>query len=146
MPATLVVANLGTTAAEFAGIASRLDLAGVSRVISVPIAAIGISWLVIGSQFKRIEHVLLVLAATLAAYVLAGSLAGPDWSAAARGAGAPSLSLGRSDVLLITATVGTTISPWGLAFIQSYAFDKACGHRTSDWSVWMSSPARCSPG
>ena len=124
MTAILVAANLGTTAAEFAGIASALDLAGVSRVISVPAAAVGVSWLVIGSQFKRVEHVLLLLAATLSAYVLAGALAGPDWSAAARGAVVPSLSLGRSEVLVITATVGTTIAPWGLAFIQSYAVDK----------------------
>ena len=36
----------------------------------------------------------------------------------------PSLALGRSEVLVITATVGTTIAPWGLAFIQSYAVDK----------------------
>ena len=67
---------------------------------------------------------LLILAATLSAYILAGALAGPDWSAAARGAVVPSLSLGRADVLVITATVGTTIAPWGLAFIQSYAVDK----------------------
>jgi Mn2+/Fe2+ NRAMP family transporter len=124
MTTILIVANLGTTAAEFAGIASALDLAGVPRTISVPIAAAGISWLVIGSRFKRIEHVLLILASTLTAYVLAGVLAGPDWSAAARGALVPSLSLGRADVLVITATVGTTIAPWGLAFIQSYAVDK----------------------
>ena len=43
----------------------------------------------IGAQFKRVEHVLLLLAATLSAYVLAGALAGPDWSAAARGAVVP---------------------------------------------------------
>ena len=124
MTAILVAANLGTTAAEFAGIASALDLAGISRVISVPVAAVGVSWLMIASQFKRVEHVLLLLAATLSAYVLAGALAGPDWSAAARGAVVPSLSLGRTEVLVITATVGTTIAPWGLAFIQSYAVDK----------------------
>jgi Mn2+/Fe2+ NRAMP family transporter len=79
MTTILVVANLGTTAAEFAGIASALGLAGIPRGVSVPAAAIGVSWLVIGSQFRRIEHVLLLLAATLSAYVLAGSLAGPDW-------------------------------------------------------------------
>ena len=124
MTAILVAANLGTTAAEFAGIASALDLAGISRVISVPVAAVGVSWLMIASQFKRVEHLLLLLAATLSAYVLAGALAGPDWSAAARGAVVPSLSLGRTEVLVITATVGTTIAPWGLAFIQSYAVDK----------------------
>ena len=78
----------------------------------------------IGSQFKRVEHVLLALAATLSAYILAGVLAGPDWAAAARGAVVPSLALDRTQVLVITATVGTTIAPWGLAFIQSYAVDK----------------------
>jgi Mn2+/Fe2+ NRAMP family transporter len=124
LTAVLVAANLGTTAAEFAGIASALGLAGVPRAISVPVAAAGVSWLVIGGSFKRVEHVLLALAATLSAYILAGSLAGPDWTAAARGAVVPSLSLGRSEVLLITATVGTTIAPWGLAFIQSYTVDK----------------------
>jgi Mn2+/Fe2+ NRAMP family transporter len=124
MTTILVVANLGTTAAEFAGVASALDLAGIPRAVSVPAAAIGVSWLVIGAQFKRVEHVLLLLAATLSAYILAGALAGPDWPAAARGAVVPSLSLGRADVLVITATVGTTIAPWGLAFIQSYAVDK----------------------
>jgi hypothetical protein len=39
-----------------------------------------------------VQHVLLILAATLSAYILAGALAGPDWSAAARGAVVPSLS------------------------------------------------------
>jgi NRAMP (natural resistance-associated macrophage protein)-like metal ion transporter len=124
MTTVLAIANLGTTAAEFAGIASALDIAGVPRQISVPAAAIGVSWLVIGSQFKRVEHVLLLLAATLSAYILAGILAEPDWSAAARGALVPSLGLGRTEVLVITATIGTTIAPWGLAFIQSYAVDK----------------------
>ncbi len=124
MTTVLAVANLGTTAAEFAGIAAALDIAGVPRQISVPAAAIGVSWLVIGSQFKRVEHVLLLLAATLSAYILAGILAEPDWSAAARGALVPSLGLGRTEVLVITATIGTTIAPWGLAFIQSYAVDK----------------------
>lgn len=124
MTGLLVVANLGTTAAEFAGVASALGLAGVPRAVSVPAAAVAISWLVIGARFKRVEHVLLLLAATLAAYVLAGSLAGPDWSASARGALVPTLSLDRAEILVITATVGTTIAPWGLAFIQSYAVDK----------------------
>ncbi len=124
MTTILVIANVGTTAAEFAGIAAALGLAGVPRAVSVPIAAAGVSWLVIGSRFKRIEHILLILAATLSAYILAGVLAHPDWSAAARGAVVPSLSLGRAEILVITATVGTTIAPWGLAFIQSYAVDK----------------------
>ena len=34
------------------------------------------------------------------------------------------LPLNREAVLVTVATVGTTLAPWGLAFIQSYAADK----------------------
>ena len=39
---TLLVANLATTVAEFAGLAASLEICGLSRFISVPLAAIGI--------------------------------------------------------------------------------------------------------
>jgi Mn2+/Fe2+ NRAMP family transporter len=120
----LVFANLGTTCAEFAGIAVAGDLVGIPRYTSVPLAALGVSLLVLRGSFHRIEHVLLALSAVFIAYVASGLLAGPDWRAAAKGLAVPSLPLTREAVLLATATVGTTLAPWGLAFIQSYAVDK----------------------
>lgn len=122
--AALVVANLGTTCAEFAGVAAGLELAGVSRYVSVPAAAALVSLLVLKGGFHRVEHVLLVFATAFAAYIAAGFLAGPDWSAAAHGLVVPSMPLDREALLTITAVVGTTLAPWGLAFIQSYAVDK----------------------
>ena len=122
--AALVVANLGTTCAEFAGVAASLDLAGVSRYASVPVAALVVSALVLKGTFRRIEHVLLLVSTIFAAYIATGLLAGPDWGATARGLVVPSLPLTRDAVLVATATVGTTLAPWGLAFIQSYAVDK----------------------
>jgi Mn2+/Fe2+ NRAMP family transporter len=121
---TLVVANLGTTCAEFAGIAVALDLVGVPPVASVPIAAAAISTMVLLGSFHRIERVLLALAAMLVLYILAGILAGPDWGAAIEGTLVPSGISTRAELLAVTATIGTTIAPWGLAFIQSYAVDK----------------------
>ena len=59
----LVVANIGTTCAEFAGIAAGFELFGVSRYVSVPLAALGVSALVIEGSFRRVQHVLLVLSA-----------------------------------------------------------------------------------
>jgi NRAMP (natural resistance-associated macrophage protein)-like metal ion transporter len=120
----LVLANLGTTCAEFAGIAVAGDLAGIPRSVSVPVAALGVSLLVLRGRFHRIEHVLLALSAVFAAYIASGFLAGPDWGSAARGLAVPSLPLTRDSVLLATATLGTTLAPWGVAFIQSYAVDK----------------------
>jgi NRAMP (natural resistance-associated macrophage protein)-like metal ion transporter len=121
----LVVANLGTLCAEFAGVAAGVDLlAGVSRYVSVPLAAIGVSLLVLRGSFHRVEHVLLALSSVFIAYVISGLLAHPDWGATARGLVVPGLPLTRDAVLVAVATLGTTLAPWGLAFIQSYAVDK----------------------
>ena len=112
----------------------------------MPLAAVGVSWLVIGSRFKRVEHVL--LAARRDAQRVRrwpALLAGPDWSARRARRRRPSLSLGRAEVLVITATVGTTIAPWGLAFIQSYAVDKRLRPQDLGSSASTSSRERCSP-
>jgi Mn2+/Fe2+ NRAMP family transporter len=122
--AALVVANLGTTCAEFAGIAAASELAGIDRLISVPLAAVVLSLLVLRGGFKRIEHVLLALATVFAAYIAAGLLAGPDWGSAAKGLVVPVIPAGSEALVAVTATIGTTLAPWGLAFIQSYAVDK----------------------
>ncbi len=120
----LLLANVGTTCAEFAGIAASLELAGVSKYVSVPLAAVGVSVLVLRGGFHRVEHVLLALGTIFAAYVLAGLLAHPDWGDAAKGLVTPSMPSGSAALLAATATVGTTLAPWGLAFIQSYVVDK----------------------
>ena len=120
----LVVANTGTTCAEFAGVAVGMELFGVPRTVSVPIAAATVSLLVLRGSFHRVEHVLLALSAVFVAYVISGIAAGPDWAAAGRGLVVPSTPLTRDALVIATATIGTTLAPWGLSFIQSYAADK----------------------
>jgi NRAMP (natural resistance-associated macrophage protein)-like metal ion transporter len=123
--ASLLVANLGTTCAEFAGIAAGMELlGGVSRYVSVPVAAVAISALVLRGSFHRVEHVLLLLSSVFVTYVASGFLAHPDWSSTAHGLVVPSMPLNREAVLVAVATLGTTLAPWGLAFIQSYTADK----------------------
>ncbi len=123
--AALVVANVGTMCAEFAGVAAGLELlGGISRYATVPLAGIGVSALVLRGSFHRVEHVLLALSAVFVTYVISGILAHPDWGAAAKGLVVPHLPLTRDAVLVAVATIGTTLAPWGLVFIQSYAADK----------------------
>jgi len=120
----LFVANVGTTTAEFAGIAAGGEIFGIPRVISVPVAAVLVSVLVLRGGFRRVERVLLALSAVFIAYVGAGVLAGPDWGAALHGLVVPTLPTSSDAILICTATLGTTLAPWGLAFIQSYSVDK----------------------
>jgi len=121
----LVLANVGTMCAEFAGIAAAMTLlGGVSRYASVPLAAVVVALLVLRGSFRRVEHVLLALSSVFVAYVISGLLARPDWGAAAHGLAVPGMPLTRDALLVAVATVGTTLAPWGLAFIQSYAVNK----------------------
>ena len=128
--AALVVANIGTTCAEFAGIAAGFELFGVSRYVSVPVAAVAVSLLVLRGSFHRVERLLLLVSTVFLAYIASGFLAHPDWGAALRGTVVPTMPMTGEAVAIVTATLGTTLAPWGLSFMQSYAVDKKL--RTED--------------
>ena len=67
---------------------------------------------------------LLALSAIFVTYIVSGFLAHPDWGEAGRGLVAGGLPGHARRRARGVATVGTTLAPWGLAFIQSYAVDK----------------------
>jgi Mn2+/Fe2+ NRAMP family transporter len=58
-------------------------LGGVSRYVSVPLAGVGVSLLVLRGSFHRVEHVLLALSTVFVTYIASGFLATPT------GAGRP---------------------------------------------------------
>lgn len=120
----LILANVGTMTAEFAGIAAAGQLFGFSKYITVPVAAIAVSFLVLRNTFSTVEKVFFIISAGFIAYIIAGFMAGPDWGAAARGVLIPTIPFTQEAIFIATATIGTTLAPWGLAFIQSYAVDK----------------------
>lgn len=118
-------ANLGTTVMEFAGIAAGLELFGISRFISIPVAALLIFFLITRGNYKRVERIFLVFSVVYLSYIASGLLAQPDWEAALKGAFVPSFQFNNSAfIVAFIATVGTTITPWGQFFIQSYVVDK----------------------
>ena len=126
----LVIANIGTTCAEFAGIAAGFEIFGISRYISVPVAAVSVSLLVLRGSFHRVERFLLLLSTVFLAYIASGLMAHPDWGAALRGTVIPTMPMTGPAIAIVTATLGTTLAPWGLSFMQSYAVDKKL--RTED--------------
>ena len=97
----------------------------MSRYVSVPIAAVvGVAVGADRQLSPRSSTCCWLLASVFAAYLVAGVLARPSWGAAGRGLVVPKLPFNRDALLVATATVGTTLAPWGLAFIQSYVADK----------------------
>lgn len=129
----LLFANFGTICAEYAGIAAVGGLLGIPAWISAPVAGIVISAVIVLGSFHRVEHVLLAISATLALYLVDGVLADPDWSQVWRSALVPRMPGDHAGWIAIAATLGTTLAPWGLAFIQSYAVDKKVSIASLKW-------------
>ena len=120
----LLVANTATTFSEFAGVAAAMELFGVSKYISVPIAAFVVWLLIAGGSYRRVEKVSLRISCVFITYIAAGILAGPDWGEAARATVVPEVLFGGSYFSTIIALIGTTIAPWMIFFTQSNVVDK----------------------
>jgi len=120
----MLAANFGTTTAEFAGIATSLRIFGLNRLITVPLAAIAIFILIAKFDFQRVQRIFLISSLVYFTYVVSGLLARPDWRLAVGSTLRPEIALTAGYLLMFVATVGTTITPWGQFFIQSYIVDK----------------------
>lgn len=120
----LLLANIGTIAAEFAGIAAALQIIHISKFFSIPISAIIIYFLMLKGNFKRLEKVFLVASAFYFVYIISAVLAKPDWTLSLKSLVVPTIHLTKGYLLTMIAVIGTTITPWGQFFIQDYIVDK----------------------
>ena len=113
----LVLANAGLVVTEFAGIGAAFQLFGVSRYITVPIAAVVIWGLVLFGSYRYAERVFLLVSLVFLAYPVAAVLGHPNWSQVAADTAWPHFVASQSFVFLGVALIGTTISP----YMQLYA-------------------------
>ncbi len=120
----LLLANLGTTIAEFAGIAAAGELFGISRFITVPLAGLLITLLVLKGGYNKVEKVMLFLCLSALAYVATVFIIKPNWGEIAQASFVPHLELSKEYILAILAVIGTTITPWGIFYLQASVADK----------------------
>lgn len=129
----LLTSNAATTVAEFAGIAAAMQLFGVSKYISVPIAAIVVWMLVVRGSYRNVEKVLLALSSVFIAYVVAAFLARPDWGVVAKSFVVPTIIPTQAFIALAIGLTGTTIAPWMQFLVQSNIVDK--GTTVKEWAL-----------
>lgn len=122
-----LVANVGLVVSEFAGIAAAMQLFGVSRYISVPIAAVSVWSLVVFGSYKRAERIFLFLSLAFLAYPLAAILAHPDVHQAASQLVWPHFIANHNFLLIGVALIGTTITPYMQFYIAAAVPDKGIG-------------------
>ena len=125
---TMLVANLGSTVAEFAGTSAALGLFGVPTPVSAVLAAGVVILLLTRGSFSRVQYLFVAVGIGVSlAYLCSAIIARPDWGHAAVSLVIPRPSLSAAYWVAVVGTVGTTITPWGQAFIQSYVADKRLG-------------------
>jgi NRAMP (natural resistance-associated macrophage protein)-like metal ion transporter len=120
----VLITNFGNTVAEFAGLASSMELFGMSRYVSVPLGAAFVWWLVVFGSYKSVEKAFLVACLIYVAYPFSGLLAHPDWSAALEGSLVPRMDLDLPSISMVVGIVGTTIAPWMQFYLQSSVVEK----------------------
>jgi len=130
---SLLIANSAITISEFVGInaatrviANEGAFAGTAvgallPFIVVPLAAIGLWWLVTKGSRGPVERVLLLMTLVFFAYIPAAIIGEHDWGGVLHSMVTPTLG-GKGDsglIAFLIPLVGTTISPYMQFFVQS---------------------------
>ena len=124
MMTLLVLANMTNVMAEFAGVASSLELFHISRYISVPLSALAVWLLVVKGNYRSVEKIFLFACVLYVTYVISGFLVKPDWKTAALYSVKPVLLLEPAYIYMLIGMVGTTIAPWMQFYLQAAVVEK----------------------
>jgi len=120
----LLIANVAVCVGQFAGVAAALEIFNISKYITIPIFSL-IIWLVLyKGDFKKVEKIFLTISLFFLVYIVSAVMAKPDWVEVARASITPHISFDPLYFFAMLGVMGTTITPWGQFFIQSYVVDK----------------------
>jgi NRAMP (natural resistance-associated macrophage protein)-like metal ion transporter len=128
----ILAVNFGNVISEFGGIASSLELFGLSKYITVPICAVIVWLIVVKGQYKTVEKVFLVASFFYLTYIVTGFFAEPDWLKAIESTvRPPRLAEFRNSsyVYMVITLVGTTIAPWMQFYLQASVVEKGVTKR-----------------
>jgi NRAMP (natural resistance-associated macrophage protein)-like metal ion transporter len=120
----LVLTNLTNVMANFAGVASSLELFGISRYLTVPAAAAAVWLLVLRGTYARVEKVFLAASSVYICYIISGVLVKPDWTQAAIYSVRPVLMLEPGYLTMLVGMVGTSVAPWMQFYLQAAVVEK----------------------
>ncbi len=132
----LLIADIGNTATEFAGVAGSMMTVGVSTYLSVPISAVGVWILVVKGNYKKSEKIFLVFSVFLLSYVVSAIMAKPDWGAVGHALVHPDFSWDTPTIATILGLVGTTVAPWMQFYMQSSVIEKGIKIADYRFTLW----------
>jgi NRAMP (natural resistance-associated macrophage protein)-like metal ion transporter len=120
----LLFSNIGNTTTEFAGVAGSMEIFGISKYISVPIAAVLVWFLVVKGTYKIAERIFLIFSVSLLTYVVSALMSKPHWEEIGSSIIHPQMEMSTQSLAMVIALVGTTIAPWMQFYMQSSVIEK----------------------
>ena len=132
----LLLADLGNTTTEFAGVAGSMEIFGVSKYISVPIVAISVWLLVVKGTYKLAEKIFLIFSLFLLTYVVSAVMGKPNWGEIGTAIIHPQAKVDFDYIFLIVGIIGTTIAPWMQFYMQSAVIEKGLTVEDYKYTIW----------
>jgi len=120
----LLLADLGNTTTEFAGVAGSLEVFGVSKYISVPLVAAIVWILVVKGTYTLAERIFLIFSVSLLTYIVSAILGHPHWHEIGHAVVHPDVRVNAKSLTMVLGIVGTTIAPWMQFYMQSSVIEK----------------------
>ena len=120
----LLIADIGNTTTEFAGVAGSMEIFGISKYISVPIVSFLIWLLVVKGTYKMAERIFLIFSVSLLTYVISALMGKPHWSEIGSSIIHPRFKVDSQSIAMVIGLVGTTIAPWMQFYMQSSVIEK----------------------
>lgn len=120
----LLIADIGNSTTEFAGVAGSMEVLGISKYISVPLAGIAVWLLVVKGNYKIAERVFIVFSLALFMYIISALMGNPNWSEIGSSIIHPKANVDSGYIGIVIGVIGTTIAPWMLFYMQSSVIEK----------------------
>ena len=139
MMLAILFINFGNVVTEFIGIATSLELFGLSRYVTVPICAVIVWLIVVKGQYKSVEKIFLAASFFYITYIFAGALAHPAWKVATAATFKPpewARFREQTYLYMVIGVVGTTIAPWMQFYLQASVVEKGVTRRGLHASRW----------
>ena len=132
----LLIADIGNTTTEFAGVAGSMQVFDISKYISVPISAVLVWWLVVKGTYKISERVFLIFSAFLLVYVVSALMGKPHWNEIGHAMIKPDIQYNMAYLTVVIGIIGTTIAPWMQFYMQSAVIEKGLKITEYKYTLW----------
>jgi Mn2+/Fe2+ NRAMP family transporter len=120
----LLIADIGNTTTEFAGVAGSMEVFHVSKYVSVPVVGFLVWILVVKGTYKVAERIFLIFSVSLLTYVISALLGKPHWSEIGQSIIHPNFPVNGQSLTMVIGIIGTTIAPWMQFYMQSSVIEK----------------------